>query len=91
MGIMENSIKQIFGYDGYLLIGKWYGFKNPNLCLINYFDANQGFNVNIDILPLRFWEHIEFSKDSRGAKTRYFIGIGIASCFFDLDSLENKN
>lgn len=84
MGTIESSIKSIFGYNGYLEIICWYGFDNTNSCLINYWDSNKGWNFGISILPLHFWEHFEVSKDTWGGKTRYFIGIGIASCFFDV-------
>lgn len=64
----------IFG--GNLIILDWYGFKNPNSCLINYSNDN----INIVLFPFNVFKNIYYFN----SKFTYEIGLGFIAIIIDI-------
>jgi len=65
----------------------WLGWKNPNTCLLSYFNsqgAGENRNLYFYLLPLRFWEHMEFSFESFGTNNKR-LAVGCALFSFGID------
>lgn len=72
---------------GKLVFFDWYGFNNPNSCLLSYFNEDRNGkckNIGFTILPLHFWNHFHFSNEEFGYDNKRFdVGLGLFSFFVD--------
>lgn len=64
---------------------QWYGFYNPNTCLVTYYhNSDDNKAIFLKILPLRFLENIGYWNEEFGYNNkRIWIGLGFVGFFMD--------
>lgn len=72
---------------GKFTIIDWYGFDNPNSCLISYFNPHgngENRNLGFVFMPLHFWKHFHISDEVFGHNNKRFrVGVGLITFFID--------
>ena len=63
-------------------IPAWFGFRNPNTCLLSFEYYRDGKKVSFCLLPFRQWWYMNEVWDN---VRRVGIGVGIFSFFVDID------